>query len=137
MPVLPAPLFCASSGMSLRDSSESPYAPQKAQISLFLLHHDQVSNSMPPRNQLPTPLTALSSWHVSSHWPLSEQSHTNIGLARGRYLFPGFPSGLASILCPAGILLSPPDSCHSLFRNCQGLPTAAQIKFRRGHSAPI
>lgn len=42
------------------------------------------------------------------HWPYSEQCHTNIGLARGRCLFPGFPStGLTSTLCPAVILLNP------------------------------
>lgn len=62
---------------------------------------------VPTTNQLPPPLTASPSLHVSSHWPHSEQSPTNTGLAHGTCLFPGFPSGLTSIQCPAAILLNP------------------------------
>lgn len=99
----------------------------KAQTSLLLLHHDQVSNCTPP--------LSLSFLGASSHWPYTEQSHTNIGLACRRCLFPGFLStSLTSILCPAVILPNPAWIMSLSAQKLPGAPTAAQIKFSRSSS---
>lgn len=87
--------------MSLGDSSDPHMHPKRPRFPHFC-HVMTRFQTVCPKKSAAHPPHSPASWHVSSHWPHSERSHGNTGLAHGRYLFPGFPSGLTPICVQRG-----------------------------------